>query len=161
MAHDAIDDAILSILQFEGRITNAELAQRVGLTPGPTLARVNKLESAGVIQGYAAQLDREEMGWPITAFVAVILHQHGRGPCGDFVRAVSDLPEVLECHHIAGAEDYLLKVVAQSPRQYEEFVMAKLTAIPVVQRINTTIVLSTAKETLALPIAAPVSGDPS
>ncbi len=157
MAHDAIDDVILSILQFEGRITNAELAQRVGLTPGPTLARVNKLESAGVIQGYAAQLDREEMGWPITAFVAVILHQHGRGPCGDFVRAVSDLPEVLECHHIAGAEDYLLKVVAQSPRQYEEFVMAKLTAIPVVQRVNTTIVLSTAKETLALPIA----GDPS
>lgn len=159
MELDATDREILRILQVEGRVTNAELSSRVGLTAGPTLARVGKLESTGVIRGYGAVVDREVLGLGVTAFVAVILHEHGAGPCARFVESVGGLEEVLECHHIAGAEDFLLKVVASSPRDYEAFVMEKLTSIPVVQRVNTTIVLSTAKDTLAVPVRERAVGE--
>src|SRR5689334_15559925 len=111
MLLDATDSRILEILQEEGRITNADLATRIGLSAGATLARVNKLESAGFICGYKAILDRAGLGLNITAFVAVILKSHGRQESMDFLEAVQELPQVLECHHIAGEEDYLLKVV--------------------------------------------------
>lgn len=149
---DAIDRAILQILQKEGRITNAELAQRVGLSPGPTLTRVHKLEDAGYILGYCAQLDRESLGLPVTAFVSVICKNHGLVESEEFFAAVEAMPEVMEVHHIAGEEDYLLKVVAASPADYERFVLEKLTAIDVVQRVKTTFVLSTRKSTTAIPV---------
>ncbi|HMS54560.1 MAG TPA: Lrp/AsnC family transcriptional regulator [Fimbriimonadaceae bacterium] len=149
---DAIDYAILVILQSEGRITNAELASRIGLTPGPVLARVNKLEASGLIQGYTAVLDRERLGFPVTVFVAVIVKSHDQPTCDSFVRAVNELDEVLECHHIAGDEDYLLKVVAQSPADYERFTTEKLATIPSIQRIKTTFVLSSSKSTSRIPL---------
>lgn len=152
MTLDAVDHQILSILQCEGRITNAELAGRVGLTPGPTLARVSKLESAGFINGYVALVDRERVGLPVTAFVSVILKSHGAAASRMFVNAMAELPEVLEVHHIAGDEDYLLKVVASDPADYEQFVLTKLAELPDVQRIKTTFVLSTAKIDTKVPI---------
>lgn len=152
---DAIDRQILETLQLEGRITNAELAQRVGLSPGPTLARVNKLEAAGLIRGYAAHLDHARLGLPVTAFVSVIQKSHGKPESESFLQAVQSLPEVLECHHIAGEEDYLLKVVAANPSDFEHFVLEKLTAIETVQRVKTTFVLSTQKATTAIPIRFP------
>jgi Lrp/AsnC family leucine-responsive transcriptional regulator len=152
MALDAVDKAILEILQDDGRITNAELAQRIGLTPAPTLARVHKLESAGYVKGYAAIVDRQLLGLPVTAFVAVILKSHGVAAAEGFLTAVRALPEVLECHHIAGAEDYLLKVVAASPGDYESFVLNKVMEIPDVQRVQTTIVLSSPISNTAIPI---------
>ena len=150
---DALDQKILFVLQREGRITNAELAQRIGLTPGPTLARVNRLESSGVISRYVALLDRKSIGLPVTAFVSVILKSHGRETSRGFVDAVSELPEVLECHHIAGEEDYLLKVVAESPSDYESFVLNKLMEVADLQRVKTTFVLSSPKCTTAVPVA--------
>lgn len=133
-------------------MTNAELASRIGLTPGPTLARVNKLESAGIIRGYAALVDRDAVGLPVTAFVSVILKNHGKAASQDFLKAVAGLPEVLECHHIAGDEDYLLKVVAASPSDYESFVLDRLAEVADVQRVKTTIVLSSPICGTAVPI---------
>ena len=152
MLLDAIDQNILDILQEDGRITNAELANRIGLTPGPVLSRVNKLESAGFIRGYVALLDRESLGLPVTAFVSVILKSHGRESSSNFVSAVLNLPQVLECHHIAGEEDYLLKVVAASPADYETFVLNDLSDIKDILRIKTTIVLSSPKCVTNVPI---------
>src|SRR3954462_15512543 len=139
MSLDAVDVAILDTLQEEGRITNAELAQRVGLTPAPTLARVNKLEERGFIRGYTAIVDREKIGLPFTAFVAVIVRSHGMAAAQEFLKAVHALPEVPECHHIAGDEDYLLKVVAASPSEYESFVLNRLLEVADVQRVKTII----------------------
>lgn len=152
MAIDATDQQILNILQQDGRITNAELATRVGLTPGPTLARVAKLEVAGFIKGYVAIVDRDRVGLPVTAFVSVNMKTHGSAVAREFLAAMTLLPEVLEVHHIAGDEDYLLKVVAASPADYERFVLNELMEIADVQRIKTTIVLSSPKTQTAVPI---------
>lgn len=152
MGLDAIDSSILAILQTDGRITNADLAQKIGLTPAPTLARVNKLEASGYIKRYVALLDRDKVGLPVTAFVAVIVKSHGLQESQVFLKAVAELPEVLECHHIAGDEDYLLKVVAASPSDYESFVLNKLLQIKGVQRVKTTIVLSSPICVTAVPI---------
>jgi len=152
MLLDATDARILEILQIEGRITNSELATRIGLSAGATLARVGKLESGGFIAGYAAILDRAGLGLSITAFVAVILKSHGRQESADFLTAVQGLPQVLECHHIAGEEDYLLKVVASSPSDFETFVLDELANIPAVLRVKTTFVLSSPKVSTSIPI---------
>jgi len=149
---DDIDTQILEILQNEGRLTNVELASRVGLTPPPTLARVKRLEEAGVIGRYAAVLDQRALGLPVTAFVHVIHKEHTKETSDAFLKAVNELPEVLECHHIAGDEDFLLKVVAANPLDYEHFVLEKLTAIDGIQRVKTTFVLSSPKNETALPI---------
>lgn len=149
-----MDCAILEILQVEGDITNVELAQRVGLTPGPTLSRVNKLEAAGMIKGYAALLDRAALGLSVTAFVSVSLRVHNKAANESFLAAVCQLPEVLEVHHIAGDEDFLLKVVSASPAAYEEFVLERLTSVADLQRVKTTFVLSSPKCTTAVPVVA-------
>lgn len=149
---DSVDKKILETLQREGRITNVELAQRIGLTPAPTLLRVNKLEQAGFIRGYVAILDREAIGLPVTAFVSVILKEHGKEIARKFIETVSDFVEVMEVHHIAGEEDYLLKVVASSPSAYERFLLDNLTALETVQRVKTTFVLSSPKTSTVVPL---------
>lgn len=149
---DAVDKNIVTILQREGRMTNVELAQRIGLTPAPTLARVHKLEEQGFIQGYAAIVDRDKIGLPVTAFVSVILKEHGKEIAKRFIETVSQFEQVLEVHHIAGEEDYLLKVVAANPRDYELFVLDNLTGLETVQRVKTTFVLSSPKSTTVVPI---------
>jgi len=149
---DRIDKKILEILQVDGRITNFDLAHKVGLTPAPTLARVNKLEQQGYIKRYVALVDQIRLGLPVIAFVSVILESHKRKTSADFVAAVQKLPEVLECHHIAGDEDFLLKVVAASPGDYETFVLDKLTKIGGIEKVKTTFVLSSAKVETSIPI---------
>jgi len=149
---DPVDLKILVILQKEGRITNFRLAKRIGLTPAPTLMRVKKLETAGYIRRYVALVDPEKLGMPVTAFVSVILESHKRKTSMDFVEAVKRLPEVLECHHIAGDEDFLLKVVAASPGEYEKFVLEKLTKISGIEKVKTIFVLSSSKQETAIPV---------
>jgi Lrp/AsnC family leucine-responsive transcriptional regulator len=152
MSLDAMDRAILDILQREGRITNVELAQRIGLSPGPTLARVNKLESGGFIDGYTALVNRAKVGLAVTAFVLVSLREHNRVANDAFLAAVSTLPEVLEIHHIAGDEDFLLKVVAESPASYETFMLERLTTVADLHRVKTVFVLSSPKSSTAIPV---------
>ena len=153
MSHfDPIDARILDLLQDDGSMTNAELAERVGLTPAPTLERVRKLEREGYIRKYVALVDQARLGKPVTAFVSVIMRSHGERTADGFHRAVARLPEVLECHHIAGEEDYLLKVVAASPTDYEQFVLGKLTKISGIEKVKTTFVLSSSKLETKIPL---------
>ena len=156
MKLDSVDLKILEILQHEGRITNFDLAHRIGLTPPPTLARVKKLEAGGYIKRYAALLDQVKLGMPVMAFVSVILESHRKSNSIAFVEAVEKLPEVLECHHIAGDEDFLLKVVAASPGEYEKFVLEKLTKVRGIEKVKTIFVLSSAKLETAIPVKGPV-----
>ncbi|HET7453377.1 MAG TPA: Lrp/AsnC family transcriptional regulator [Thermoanaerobaculia bacterium] len=151
-ALDATDHAILRVLQEDGGITNADLAARIGLTPAPTLERVRKLERDGYIRKYVALVDQAKLGKPVTAFVAVIMKSHGQQTDAAFRRAVARLPEVLECHHIAGEEDYLLKVVAASPTDYERFVLGRLLKVAAIEKIKTTFVLSSSKLETKIPL---------
>jgi Lrp/AsnC family transcriptional regulator, leucine-responsive regulatory protein len=152
MKLDKADFQILEILQREGRITNIELAKRIGLTPAPTLARVHKLEELGYIRRFVALVDQTKLNVPMTAFVSVILESHRKKTSIDFVKAMQKLPEVLECHHIAGDEDFLLKVVAASPAEYEAFVLEKLTRIGGIEKVKTIFVLSSPKQETAIPV---------
>lgn len=152
MSLDALDRKIVNILQREGRITNVELAGRVGLTPGPTLARVNKLEAQGYITRYAALVDREKFGLDVTVFVSVSLRSHTSETNAAFLRAIAELPEVIEVHHIAGDDDFFIKVVAASPRDYEQFVLERLATVADLQRVKSTFVLSSPKCTTVVPI---------
>jgi Lrp/AsnC family leucine-responsive transcriptional regulator len=152
---DSTDLAILSQLQDDGAMTNTELAHRIGLTPAPTLERVRKLEREGYIRKYVALVDQGKLGRPVTAFVSVIMKSHGQKTSDDLRRAVAKLSEVLECHHIAGEEDFLLKVVSASPADYERFVLEKLTKIPGIEKVKTTFVLSSPKLETKIPVDPP------
>jgi len=135
-------------------MTNTELAKRVGLTPAPTLERVRRLERDGIIRKYVALVDQAKLGKPVTAFVSVIMRSHGQRTSDAFRKAVARLAEVLECHHIAGDQDFLLKVVAASPLDYERFVLERLTKIAGIEKINTTFVLSSPKVETRIPFGA-------
>jgi len=135
-------------------MTNTELAKRVGLTPAPTLERVRRLERDGIIRKYVALVDQAKLGKPVTAFVSVIMRSHGQRTSDAFRKAVARLAEVLECHHIAGDQDFLLKVVAASPLDYEPFVLERLTKIAGIEKINTTFVLSSPKVETRIPFGA-------
>jgi|SRR5450759_638049 Lrp/AsnC family leucine-responsive transcriptional regulator len=152
---DSTDLAILSQLQDDGAMTNSELAHRIGLTPAPTLERVRKLEREGYIRKYVALVDQAKLGRPVTAFVSVIMKSHGQQTDESLRKAVAKLSEVLECHHIAGDEDYLLKVIAASPTDYERFVLGKLMKVPGIDKIKTTFVLSSSKLETKIPVEPP------
>lgn len=158
---DSIDRAILRLLQEDGSLTNVELSSRVGLTPAPTLERVRRLEQGGFIRRYVALVDQRKVGRPVTAFVSVILESHKLENSLRFREAVAALPEVLECHHIAGEEDFLLKVVAASPEDYERFVLERLTDVGGIEKVKTTFVLSSPKVETAIPIDEPAAEAPA
>ena len=148
---DSIDRDILTQLQSDGRMSNVELSRKVGISPPATLERVKKLEQSGVIRGYAALTSPRELGLSCTSFVEVTLGRHGREGVERFISNVTALPEVLECHHITGDADFLLKVVTWDIPSYEDFVLRKLTALPDVQHLKTLVVLSTLKQETRLP----------
>ncbi len=149
---DETDAKILQILQREGRISNRELAARVNLSPPATLMRVRRLEAMGVITGYVALLGREQLGYDMVCFISVTLQMHQVELVERFRRAVSAMPQVLECHHVTGDYDYLLKVVVKNRQDLERFVMAQLTPVQGVARIHTSLVLNEIKHTTQLPI---------
>ncbi|CAN5667308.1 Lrp/AsnC family transcriptional regulator [soil metagenome] len=154
MIADAVDRSLLEALQAEGRATYADLATRVNLTAAPTQARIAKLENAGVISGYAAQVDRAKLGYGFLAFVSVILKNHQPDEGDQFEAQAAAIPQIQEVHHIAGGEDYLLKVIARDTADFERLLRYVLGAIPQVQRVKTTLVLSTAKSTTVCPVEA-------
>ncbi len=142
---DPIDKKILEILQKNGRITNSELARRVGISPPPTLERVRKLERKGIIRKYVALIDPDAAGKGTVAFVAISLDRHLIKSIDRFTRAIERFPEVMECYHISGQEDYILKVAVKNIHEYERFILERLTKIPAVSKIQTSFVLSTVK----------------
>ncbi len=152
MGIDKTDEKILSILQKKGRISNAELARQINLSPPPTLERVKKLERNGVIQNYVALVNPTELGLTCFTYVEVTLVRHGREGVERFMNAITKLDEVMECHHITGGADFLLKVASRDIPDYENFVLHKLTALPEVQHLKTMVVLSTLKHETCLPM---------
>ena len=149
---DEIDKTILRLLQADGRVSNAEIARRVGLSAPATHARVRRLEEGGVVRQYSTLLDREAMGFDMVCFISVSLHLHQFEAIERFKELVQDMPEVLECHHITGEFDYLLKAVFRNRDELQEFVVNKLTPIPGMARLNTSLVLIEIKATQQLPI---------
>ncbi|HQR38995.1 MAG TPA: Lrp/AsnC family transcriptional regulator [Blastocatellia bacterium] len=149
---DEIDRKILRLLQSNGRMTNSALAEAVGLTATPMLQRIKKLEQRGVITGYAALVDRTAVGQGTMAFVHVKLAKHQLSTHKRFLATVSAFPEVLECHHVAGEDDFLLKVVVRDIGEYEHFLLYQLTKSADIDRVRTTFVLSTGKADTAIPI---------
>jgi Lrp/AsnC family leucine-responsive transcriptional regulator len=151
---DAIDLAILAQLQDDCKITNATLAQRVGISPPSTLERVKKLEQQGIIRGYVAILDPVLLDKGITALVHVTLREHGEHKLNIFKDAIRDFEEVQAAWHTAGEEDFILKVLVTDIQQYEDFVVFRLSAVPNIGRIRTSFVLSPVKETTRVPLDA-------
>ncbi len=149
---DESDRAILQQLQQDSSISNAELARRINLSPPAVHARVKRLEQLGFIQGYVAILDREKLGYDMLCFIQVSLSVHQPEQVADFRRRISQMPEVLECHHVTGSIDYLLKVAVCNREDLQRFLMERLTPIPYIARIQTSLVLSEIKATTALPL---------
>ncbi|MEO6715833.1 MAG: Lrp/AsnC family transcriptional regulator [Novosphingobium sp.] len=123
---DRIDLKILAKLQQSGRITNVELADAVGLSPSPCLTRVKRLESAGFITGYGAQLNLRKLGEFLTVFTEVTLTEHRQGDFSRFEMRISKLDEILECHLVSGGYDYLLKFVARGVAHYQSIIESML-----------------------------------
>ncbi len=149
---DEVDLQILALLQRDGRITNADLAKAVSLSPPSVLQRVRALEKAGLIRGYHALLDPERLGLKITALVQITLALHQDMAIERFRRAVQDIPDILECHHVSGDFDFLLKVVVRDMKAYEAFVREKLSRIKGVGQIRTSFVMGTPKLTTEIPL---------
>ncbi len=143
---DEIDLNILAALQGNGRITNAELARQVDLSPSSTLERVRRLEERGLIAGYRAMLDPRKLGFSVQAIVLVNLAGHQSGPIDDFENQVRAVPEVRTCLHVTGRYDYMLHVVVRDMEHLRDLVTRGLAAIRGVQKQETFLVLSTAKE---------------
>lgn len=147
---DDVDAKILNFLQDNARETQADIARAVGLAPSAVLERIRKLETRGVIRGYSARLDPRVMGQGMLAFVAV---RSDEGPAENTVdRQLAALPEVLEVHHVAGEDCYLVKVRAKDAEQLGILLRTRIGRIPGVRSTRTTIVLETVKETSRLPI---------
>ena len=154
---DRIDLQILKEIQADGRITNVDLAKRVGISPPPCLRRVRALEESGFIKGYHAQLDQVALGFTVTVFAQVGLNSQAEADLSAFEALVKEWPEVRECHMLAGEMDFLLRVVAKDWDAYQRFVTEKLTAAPKVAHVKSALAIRSAKHLPGVPIA--VDGD--
>jgi DNA-binding Lrp family transcriptional regulator len=137
MKLDKLDRELLRLLQADGRLTNAELAQRVGLSASAAFRRLQRLEQSGVIAGYSATLDGEAIGKPTTVFIEVTLASQVSTALDAFERAVAACDDVLECHLMSGDFDYLLRVAVADMRDYERVHRQRVAAFPHVARIRT------------------------
>ncbi|HWA83274.1 MAG TPA: Lrp/AsnC family transcriptional regulator, partial [Fimbriimonadaceae bacterium] len=143
---------LLKLLQEDCRITNADLAKRVGLSPPSVLQRVRALERAGLIKGYTAILDAEKLGLRIAAFAAISLSLHQDMPIERFRRSIQEIEEVQECYHVSGEYDFLLKIVVRDMRAYETLIREKISRIRGIRQINSSFVFGVTKQTTAIPL---------
>ena len=149
---DSIDRRLLAELQSEGRVTNVDLARRVGLTAPPCLRRVRALEEAGVIRGYHADLDPASLGFTITVFAMVSLKSQAEEDLRAFENHIKELPEVRECHMLNGEIDFILKIVSKDLQNFQEFLTSKLTPAPNVASVKTSLTIRTAKNDPGVPL---------
>ena len=149
---DSIDRKLLAELQAEGRVTNVDLARRVGLTAPPCLRRVRALEEAGVIKGYHAELDAASLGFTITVFAMVSLKSQAEEDLKAFENHIKALPEVRECHMLNGEIDFILKIVSKDLQSFQEFLTSKLTPAPNVASVKTSLTIRTAKTEPGVPL---------
>ena len=152
MPFDRIDRQILALLQNDGRMTNVELAERVGLTAPPCLRRVRALEEAGAIRGYHADLDAAKLGYPITVFAMVSLRSQAEHDLHAFEEHVAGIPEVRECHMLNGEIDFILKIVAADLKSFQAMLTTQLTPAPNVAGVRTSLTIRSAKAQSGIPI---------
>ncbi|WGF89369.1 Lrp/AsnC family transcriptional regulator [Marinivivus vitaminiproducens] len=138
---DRIDRRILRALQRDGRLSNVELADEVGLSPSPCLRRVRRLEQEGVIRSYRAVLDREALGLGLTVFVEIRVGRHSRANAAELQAALLELPEVVACHMVSGTADFLAEIVVPDLRVYETLLTERLLALPMVADIRSNVAL--------------------
>jgi DNA-binding Lrp family transcriptional regulator len=151
---DAIDRRILGELQEDGRMTNVDLAERVGLTAPPCLRRVRALEEGGTIQGYHAALNPQHLGYTITVFAMVSLKSQAETDLRAFEAHVATLPEVRECHMLNGEIDFILKIVARDLSEFQTFLTTSLTTAPHVAGVKTSLTIRTSKHQPGVPVGA-------
>lgn len=149
---DSIDKKILEILQKDGNITNAQLAKEIGLSPAPTLERVKKIENSGLVMSYHARIDVNALGLGVTTFVLISLSSHKISRIEDFVKKIVALDEVIECFHITGNGDFLVKILVEDIPSYHKLILEKLTQIEEIGNMSSMIVLSGYKENSVIKI---------
>lgn len=149
---DPIDRKILELLQANSNITNAQLAQEIGLSAAPTLERVKKLETAGVIRSYHAVVDPASVGLGVSTFVMATLKGHNKENIAKFMNAIAEIKEIVECHHVTGSADFILKIVSPDIPAYQNLMLEKVTNIEVVDNLQSMVILSTLKDTKRIPI---------
>jgi Lrp/AsnC family transcriptional regulator, leucine-responsive regulatory protein len=150
---DAIDCRIVSELQANARLSNIELAERIGLSPSPCLRRVKRLEREGYIEGYRASLQRSRVGLGFSVFLAVKINGHANKEASRFERAVIEMPEVIACHLVSGDADYFLEVVVSDLGDYQRFLVGKLLEMPIVREVRSNIAIQTLKAGAPLPLS--------
>src|SRR3974390_2976596 len=150
---DDIDRRILAVLQDDGRISLADPAPRVALSPSPCLRRMRRLERTGIIARYVAVLDQAKVGLPVSVFVSIKLESQRVEALERFRKAITKWPEVLECYLMTGQRDYLLRIVVADLAAYEQFLKQKLTRIDGVSSIESSFALEQTKYSHTLPIA--------
>tara|TARA_R110002096_G_C14661942_1_gene728505 strand:+ start:33699 stop:34154 length:456 start_codon:yes stop_codon:yes gene_type:complete len=148
---DAIDRNIIRALQQDGRLSNQELADKVGLSPSPCLRRVRNLEKDGVLTGYTALVDQDKYGLPFSVFISIRLERHSDDCIRGFEDGIQKLDEVMECYLMTGNYDYSLHVVNQDLKSYETFVREKLSTIPGIGDINSSFVFGRVKQKFTFP----------
>lgn len=149
---DAKDRLLLQHLQDNARITNTELARRVDLSPPGLQRRLRRLEENGIIDKYVTMLDKEAVGFDMTCFVQVTLRRHEPEAIRAFREIVQGMPEIMECHHVTGEYDYLLKILVKNRQHLETFLVDTLTPVRGMDKIRTSLVLSEIKSTTQVPL---------
>lgn len=149
---DRHERRILTLLQQDASLTVAAVAERVGLSQTPCHRRIARLEREGIIKVRVALVDRSKVGLHAHVFAQVKLNAHGRANLDEFTSAIQGLPEVLECYVLMGTVDFMLRIVARDIQAYERFFFDKLSQLPGIQEINSTVALSEIKATTVLPI---------
>ncbi|HEY9561189.1 MAG TPA: Lrp/AsnC family transcriptional regulator [Anseongella sp.] len=149
---DKIDLHILRLLQKDGRITNLQLSNEVGLSPAPTLERVRKLENNGYIKSYHAAVNEEALGFGIKTFIQITVNLNMPDSRNNFIRKISEIDEVVECYHVTGESDFLLKVIVQDMHAFEVLVLEKFSKIEEINHQASMMVISTVKKNAVLPM---------
>lgn len=152
MKMDNIDRKILRMLQENSKITNAYLSKQIGLSPAPTLERVRKLEKKGIISGYHAQLNLSKIGLGVSTFVLVSLKEHNKKNINIFLDKINKVKNVIECHHITGTGDFILKVVSENIASYQKLMLDKVSEIESTDSLQSMVILSTFKDNKVMPI---------
>jgi len=152
MKIDRTDKKILELLQKNAKITNASLSKEIGLSPAPTLERVRKLEARGIISGYHAKLNMSKIGLGVSTFVMVSLKGHNKKNLKSFLDKIKDVENIIECHHITGSGDFILRIVAEDIESYQELMLDKVSEIEVTDSLQSMVILSTFKDNKVIPV---------
>jgi Lrp/AsnC family leucine-responsive transcriptional regulator len=149
---DAIDHRIIAVLQADGRLSNVQLAERVGLSPSPCLRRLKRLERDGYIEGYRAVVERGRVGLGLTVFIGVKIDGHANERAEAFQDMIVGMPEIVACYLVAGEVDYLLEVVVPDLEHYQQYLVGKLLNLPIIREVRSNIAIQTLKAGAPLPL---------